>query len=563
MTAFEELVEYDWAIFIAHVCKYYKVPRSIIDEYKEELRWHEMSMNLNLDWSQELISSYKEYWYWPHLGNNDAIEWDPSHLKTYRGYLDVLYLGRCRQFYVDDAFFSGRLTKNFRLVWDNKYFTKELQEKYPDRVFQWTKPEEELLTEEEACEKVLKKYSSIHKQFYKFKIEPFLDDQKLKEIMEAKFSIEQKYYRVSIKEDLIINYGFNNDDNEFAWTEESYFTQDPNKVHKVRGNHVTGKKMIPEYIEIDRVKNIYLLSEHFCDLLSHFSLPPHEFYQANVKHDRLTTDTQFKILRFEKSVKTRENVDYTRANVVSRISNNGKNLQYVLINDEVNTVKDYYAVEYRAPEGYNRKDTKIVNHPLLTGYDMYAHGIELVVNEFVREAMERIFPGHFRFLSYGHYEISIDQDLYEAKKAKYNDVDWESFGIGNTKFEIDKQFIAWRKKAKRLKKEPAIIPESEFSKDNYKVIEQKLNVIIPQTVKQAIIALADDEEYELLTLDAFFIENEYANDQPQSVNAMIVAENGVGDSLGFILEEDCDYTLSPIVNEFLHEEGGVEIYERN
>jgi hypothetical protein len=65
------------------------------------------------------------------------------------------------------------------------------------------------------------------------------------------------------------------------------------------------------------------------------------------------------------------------------------------------------------------------------------------------------------------------------------------------------------------------------------------------------------EEFAWLPFEKFFIENSYAERHPESFKYCVVAENGGGDYIGFLLEKHDDYKLNEELVALMHETGEI------
>jgi hypothetical protein len=95
--------------------------------------------------------------------------------------------------------------------------------------------------------------------------------------------------------------------------------------------------------------------------------------------------------------------------------------------------------------------------------------------------------------------------------------------------------------------------------DSFKYIEIELNVLLPQIFKNNYLKNSIKiKDYNFLSISDFYIENEYSDRYPETYKSVVIAENGLGDTLNLILERNSDYKLQNKIFEFLHESGEYE-----
>jgi hypothetical protein len=195
---------------------------------------------------------------------------------------------------------------------------------------------------------------------------------------------------------------------------------------------------------------------------------------------------------------------------------------------------------------------------LPTDYDIYTLEGRIIVNQFVKDAVESVAPGQAAFKSAQRLEITIDQHTYDKKKTNYAS---SVPSVGAVKEivqvpEIEKYF---RAKKERLEESDQPLNTNVLSNDEFKKTEIKLNVIIPEGFKSYYLKNKKVGEYTLLSIGDFYRQDEFSSTYPETVKAIVIGENGVGDSVGLLLEKDDDYKLGSVVFEFLHETGEVEL----
>lgn len=120
----------------------------------------------------------------------------------------------------------------------------------------------------------------------------------------------------------------------------------------------------------------------------------------------------------------------------------------------------------------------------------------------------------------------------------------------------------YRNKIKRLEESGKTFPAELPENDEFSSIEKKLEVIFPKEFKAYYLQNKNTGGYKFLELSRFYPEDDYSARNPETYKSVIVAENGLGDALGLILEKESDFQLKPVFYEFRHETGEVEIFKR-
>lgn len=187
-------------------------------------------------------------------------------------------------------------------------------------------------------------------------------------------------------------------------------------------------------------------------------------------------------------------------------------------------------------------------------YSYSVHG-KIIVNQFLKDALEKNFPNHIHFKSAQLLNIKIDQSKYEDKKNLVINTKLSS-RLTYKESEEDKFYFA---KVDRLEKFNTQFDVSVSQNDKFSKKEIELNVLFPETFKNNYLnKRLKIQGYTLLPISKFYSQCEYADRYPETYKFVAIAENGVGDSVNLILERDSDYKLQNRLFEFLHETGEYE-----
>ena len=108
----------------------------------------------------------------------------------------------------------------------------------------------------------------------------------------------------------------------------------------------------------------------------------------------------------------------------------------------------------------------------------------------------------------------------------------------------------------RLENHDVPLGRTLLDNDKFGKKELELNVIFPKVFKDNYLKKRlQIEGYDLLPISKFYVQNEFSDKNPGTYKSVVIAENGVGDSVNLILERESDYQLQNRLFEFLHETG--------
>ena len=224
----------------------------------------------------------------------------------------------------------------------------------------------------------------------------------------------------------------------------------------------------------------------------------------------------------------------------------------------VKSAKELYNIRLRlANEDVHYSERKLIRpycYPLTTEYDIYTKFGQVIVNEFVRDAIEISKAQGVIFQSANNLQISINQYAYDSRAEIL-----EKLTItpsNKVDFRTD-EYKFFEAKMKRLQssKSAFSMSESIITVPERREVEERLQVLLPSKFDK--IYRADYGQYELLPPEQIRIMTGYESRHPASYKALVFAWNGIGDYLGLFLEQDSDYQLGNTVYEFHHEVGEI------
>jgi hypothetical protein len=194
---------------------------------------------------------------------------------------------------------------------------------------------------------------------------------------------------------------------------------------------------------------------------------------------------------------------------------------------------------------------------LSTDYDLYSFSVhgKVIVSQYLKDALVKNFPNQLSFKSAQLLNIKINQSEYENKKNLSINTKLSS-KLTYTEAEEDKFYFA---KVERLEKSDTLLDVSQTQDDKFSKKEIELNVLFPKVFKNNYLnKKIEIIGHTLLPISEFYSQCEYADRYPETYKSVVIAENGLGDSINLILEKDSDYKLQNTLFEFFHETGEYE-----
>lgn len=570
---FKTFIDSYWELFLIHLCHFHRLEPQFVAKYEDDLNWQALSQNKNFGWNSNLIRKYEQKVSWSLLAMNPSILWNEEMIHDFKKRLDFYYLVRNINLPLTEEFITKHL-KKLHFVENNIHLTGELKAKYSDRLLPAPQNPQRGVTEielqnPEAFFDSWKYHQDPLIGIYDRYILPNLSKYPLEDIFKDKFDYSQRYYYMSpVYNDirgLTPSYKGDSTNPYLPHTNDRNILNVPDTVplQFIPDSGSEGPDRILEVLRsgtIDRYAAL-LISENVKNLLQNFKLPKLRYHSANVTAKKLKITSGFYVLQFDLDTIYNDLI-FSSASFVYRTRRMSERSGWNPIEAKIKSTKDILVVKDAIRSGINNIGTFVdiqpVKIPLSTTYDIYTLENRIIVNEFVKETLESNFPGQITFRSAQLLNIRIDQKQYDKKRIVYSNI---SLKDHHNIFEIPESEKYFRSKKQRLEDHHNGLEVQDLKDDIFKSIQLRLNVIIPETFKILHSKYTTVGEYALLPVEKFYVENQYVESFPESFKAIIVGKNGVGDSIGLMLEKEDDFQLQSTVYEFLHETGEIEKYK--
>ncbi|MEL7122236.1 MAG: hypothetical protein AAFO07_22495 [Bacteroidota bacterium] len=303
-----------------------------------------------------------------------------------------------------------------------------------------------------------------------------------------------------------------------------------------------------------------MVSENIKVILQKFNISKHRFIPITFFTKKIKTDLQYFIFQLEYDSLLKQ-ADFKTLEF-QKLTKKKWSDRYKKEQLEKGAIKDYESMKQMEEDLKSNSGlySKFVpsHYSINSNEDVFTMERDIIVNEYVKNAIEKIIPKQVQFDSVQLLNIKILQEVYDSKNKIYFSEEMR-FVTPTTAY--SQAFLFYRDKKRRLEKtDPPL--NSQVKKDEFFQIQIKLNVIIPEAFK---IRYRENqlpgEEYDFLPVDLFYTQNEYAERNPETYKSVIVAENGCGDALGLILSKEDDHKLRHELYEFNHETGEAEKYK--
>lgn len=104
--------------FVKLISKYYPLSLDQIERHQEDLNFHFLSENENLDWKSNLIEIYEDRWNYYGICRNKSFPWNEETIKKYKNkeWFNLRYIVSVRKIYLDKNFVT-----DFNLHVDSTY----------------------------------------------------------------------------------------------------------------------------------------------------------------------------------------------------------------------------------------------------------------------------------------------------------------------------------------------------------------------------------------------------------------------------------------------------------
>lgn len=560
---FNKFLDRFWDVFLLNVCCFHNLDNDFLEKYEYEIDWKSISINRNLNWTQELLEKYESRLLWHELAWNPSISWTTPLIKKFKKRLDWYYLGRNTNLPISKEFIDEH-RKNIFIIANNKFLTRELEKYYDKNLLPAIENRKNIIEkieiknlENQISENISDfRYSQIH--LYEKYILPNLKNEELKAVFESKFPYNQRYFKLKPIHDDV--FGLTP---EFKIEGDNPFDKhvDGRPLNKVGQTYTLIKGSLQEgkdrLYEIPRQTGmtyypVLIVSENVKIILEQFVSTKMQFHKTIIKHDKLKPNFEYFILEMETD-SVYQLMDFDKTTFLYRYSTDwcGSLSVPQKVDKKPNKYEDI--AKSVSIENARRLEIYPDSYCLKKDCDIFTIKSDFIVNEFVKEKLEKELPNQIEFESAELIKVRMNQEDYDKKKGKEIEVK-----TNKVKVEVSPETLFFEKKIERLKNTSDIVFPKSSHKDKLTDFENSNSVIFSDNFRTLYRNGLDSEEYKLLKVDDFYIEEQYQDRYPETYRAVIVAENGCGDSLGLILKRNSDYELDDILVEFLHETGEIE-----
>lgn len=568
----ETILKYYWDIFLPIICEFYPFDKDFISKYKYELDWDAISKNRQLTWDLAFLEQYEERFTWHELACNDAILWEEAKIDRFKKRLDWGFLGRNKSLPITEQFITKYLKRLF-VSDNNPLLTQDLIKKFNLRVL----PSKDFFNEgtqtykDGDLERMLNeaRFYFHRKVIFDRVFMPILKARSIEQLFANKFDYTQRYYFLKpIHKDihgLVPSFRVKDIDRPIIFQEEQGLVDFEKPLTIIKGHYQEGPDRlyeVPDLYYWSFFAPLLLVSENVKNLLEQFKLPNHKYHEVIIESKKLIPKSKFYILQLEFDTL---NKDLVYEKQVFHSSYKGSSSRhYGIVDTKISNRTELLAAIKNLNQKlsiYSGADIKAEAYNLKTDFDLYSSPSEdcIIINQYLKEALEKNFPKQMHFKSAQLLNIKIEQAKYDAKKSPSTpSVNPEL----NLSYELPQEDIYYFEKAERLANHDAPLDKALIETGPFHDIELNLNVIFPASFKQDYINKRIQlDDYNVLPISGFYIQDEYAPQYPETFKSVVIAENIYGDSINLILERDSDYQLQYKLFQFLHETGDYEAIE--
>lgn len=566
---FDKFILNHWDVFLRHICEYHPLDEDFLEKYEYELAWNSLSKNRQIKWNQKILERFENRFLWHELAWNEAIHWETPLIKRFKKRLDWYYLGRNKNLPITSEFIYEHKKKIF-IIESNIHLTPELKNEYGKDLLPSLKNNTNSLSEDQMnnLEETLLSQSGLTRNAFKNLYENYilrhLSEKSLEQIFEEKIDYSQRYFKINpIRNDihgLTPEFQIDGKNVFEEFREGRGLFEITSELKLVNGSLQEGP---PRLYELPRFSGmsyypLLLVSENLKSIFESFKISKHKFIPVNIQPKKIKTDLVYYILQIEYDSFLKSS-DFHKLQFQKLTKNDwfGEFKKELLSNGEI---RDYDSMasytEDLKTQGVKFSKLVPINYISNTDRDIFTIEGDVIVNEYVKKAIEDSLPNQVQFNSVQLLNIGIPQPEYDSKSFEGRN----TVSVIDSEPSMDEELVFYYQKAKRIEKEEKEIG-GYINNDEFLDIQQKFNILIPELFKHRYRRNEiDNEEYEFLPINEFYVQNEYADRVPETYKSLIVAENGCGDSLGLILEKEDDFKLKENLYEFNHETGEVEEY---
>ncbi|MEO1258697.1 MAG: hypothetical protein AAFZ15_07860 [Bacteroidota bacterium] len=394
---------------------------------------------------------------------------------------------------------------------------------------------------------------------------PNLGAENLQKIFKTKFDYAQRYFKLKpIENDihgLTPEFEINGKNIFGEFREGRGLFEINNQLKLINGSLQEGP---PRLYELPRFSDmsfypVLLMSQNLKSIIEQFKIADHKFIPVKLSPKKIKTDLQFYILQIKYDSLLKQ-ADFNELQFEALTKNDWFG-EYESKQLKKGAISNYSSIklfqENLKSQGFQYSKMLPLKYEVDTDDDLFTIEHDIIVNEFVKNAIENKLPNQVLFESAQAWNIKVPQEKYEKKKQStiFNDAN-----IISSNIETTEEFTFYSNKLSRLEKEDKPF-SAQIVNDEFQQKQIELNVILPESFKSRYRKnLISSEEFEFLTINEFYTQNEYSDRIPETYKSVIVAENGSGDALGLILLKNDDHRLREDLFEFNHETGEVEKY---
>lgn len=567
---FEQFLSNHWEIFLSHLCQYHPLPIPFLSKYDYELDWTSISKNKNIVWDEVFLQRFEGRLSWHDLAKNESIVWHSSLIKKFKKRLDWYYLGRNKNLPISKDFIEEH-HKKMLLIESNVHLTPALITQYGKTLLPAIEviPPELTETQLQHLDETIRSdnHFNVHTyhNLYSDYILPHLQKQSIDQIFEDLFDYSQRYFLIRpIQNDV---HGLAP---EFLITGKNIFGQYrkgrglfkiSNKIKLENGSLQEGP---PRLYEMPRFSGmsyypVLLVSENIKRILERFKISTHKFIPVTLKPKKIKTELEYYIFQIDyESFLKQADFSTLHFRQFKKKDWFGKYQKETM---EKGAIENFETISKLSDKlkkrGFQYSKFIPFEYKVDTEDDIFTIEGNIIVNEYVVQAIEAALPNQVQFESAQLFNIKVPQAKYDAK---LNSDEKQAISLKDSKTTLSKELKYYFEKAKRLEQE-TMKRKLSIPADEFQDIQRKFNVILPESFKRKYRQHdIDTEEYDFLPISEFYVQNEYASRSPKTYKSLIVAENGCGDFLGLILKKENDFELKQELYEFNHETGEVEKY---
>ena len=430
------ILKYHWDVFLSHLCEFYPLPKEFIDRYEYELDWASISKSKVIKWDTDFLEKYQDRFLWHELAWNDSINWTIERADKFKKRLDWYYLGRNKNLPITEEFII-KFSKKLFVANNNPLLTKKLIQKFDLKIVPGITDTTQTLKrlDTSKLEIFFKKYDYSHNQqlLYKKVFLPIINKTGVEKIFETKFDYSQQYYFLEpIKTDIhgLTPEFYIVDPNPFSeYREGRGLFEIENKPALKNGSLQEGPDRLYEVPRLTGMSYYatILVSENVKTILEKFKLSNHIFHAVTLIPKKLATVTKYFILQLENDTLTKDLDFSSQEYFFNSTTHNSRN--YGIIESKISDYKELEKVAENLEEKYETWSMNLKIFPnefkLLTDFDMYSYSVHgrFIINQYLKDALEKSFPKQMSFKSAQLLNIKIDQKKYDDKATIYADTE--------------------------------------------------------------------------------------------------------------------------------------------